>query len=117
MTMTTYKILKEYKAQYENPIVLELGEKVHLGEEEKEEKWKGWIWAESDINKGWIPKQILKISNDRKTGVVLEPYTAKELTVKEGDIIEKIKSLNGWTWSRNINTTNEGWIPDEVMRV
>ena len=38
--MKTYKILKEYKTQYENPIVLNVGEKVILGEEEKEEKWK-----------------------------------------------------------------------------
>lgn len=115
MAIKTYKILKDYKAQYENPIVLDLGEKVHLGEEEKEKKWKGWIWAATNANKGWIPIQILEISDDRKTGVVLEPYTAKELTVKEGDIIEKIKSLNGWTWSRNINTNYEGWIPDEVI--
>jgi hypothetical protein len=113
--MKTHKILKEYKAQYENPIVLNVGEKVNLGEEEKEEKWKGWIWAESNTNKGWIPIQILEMSNDRKTGIILEFYSAKELTVKEGDIIEKIKSLNGWTWSKNIKTENEGWIPDEVI--
>ena len=113
--MKTYKILKEYKAQYENPIILNVGEKVNLGEEEKEEKWKGWVWAESNTNKGWLPIQILEMSNDRKTGIIIEYYTAKELTVEKGDIIEKTKSLNGWTWSRNIKTENEGWIPDEVI--
>jgi hypothetical protein len=113
--MKIYKILKEYKTQYVNPIVLNVGEKVILGEEEKEEKWKGWIWAESKINKGWIPIQILEISDDKKTGTILEFYSAKELNVDKDDIVEKIKSLNGWTWSRNLRTENEGWIPDEII--
>lgn len=113
--MKTYKILKEYKTQYENPIVLNIGEKVNLGEEEKEEKWKGWIWVESKINEGWIPIQILKISDDKKIGIITEFYTAQELNVKEGELIEKVKSLNGWTWSRNVKTGNEGWIPDEII--
>lgn len=113
--METYKIIKEYHTQYEHPIILNVGEKVNLGEEEKEEKWKGWIWAESEFNKGWIPKQILKISHDKKTAVVLEFYSAKELNVMNGDLVEKIKSLNGWTWAKNLRTQNEGWIPDEVI--
>ncbi len=113
--MKTYKILKEYKTQYENPIVLNVGDKVNLGEEEKEEKWKGWIWAESKINKGWIPIQIVEISDDKKTGTILEFYSARELNVLKGDFIEKIKSLNGWTWSRNLRTKDEGWIPDEIL--
>ncbi|WP_166920352.1 SH3 domain-containing protein [Flavobacterium poyangense] len=113
--MEIFKILKSYKTQYENPIVLHSGEIVNLGEEEKEEKWKGWIWAESKTNKGWIPIRILKISDDKKTGKVLEYYSAKELDVEQGDHIEKIKPLNGWTWSRNIKNNAEGWIPDEII--
>ena len=113
--MKTYKILKEYKTQYENPIVLNVGEKVILGEEEKEEKWKGWIWAESKDNKGWIPLQIIEINLNNKTGKIIEFYSAKELDVEEGDFIEKIKSLNGWTWAKNIRTTEEGWIPNEII--
>ena len=113
--MKTYKILKDYKTQYKDPIVLNVGDKVVLGKEEKEEKWKGWIWAESENNKGWIPIQIIEISNDKKTGKTLEFYSAKELNVDKGDLIEKIKSLNGWTWSKNLRTKNEGWIPNEII--
>ncbi|GAB6283322.1 MAG: SH3 domain-containing protein [Ignavibacterium sp.] len=87
--MKVYRILKDYKTQYENPIIL------NVGEEEKEEKWKGWIWAESKTNKGWVPIQILEISDDKKTGTILEFYSAKELNVEKDDLIEKIKSLNG----------------------
>jgi hypothetical protein len=57
--MKTFKIIKNYKAQYNNPIVLSIGDKVKLGEEEKNEKWRGWIWGQSNTNKGWIPFQIL----------------------------------------------------------
>jgi len=113
--MKAHRIIKDYKTQYENPIVLNVGEKVSLGEEEKEEKWKGWIWAESDLNKGWVPIQILEISEDKKTGTILEFYSAKELNVEKDDLIEKIISLNGWTWSRHLRTGNEGWIPDEII--
>lgn len=113
--MQTHKILKDYKTQYEDPIILGVGEDINLGEEEKEEKWKGWIWAETKNNKGWVPKQILEISEDKKSAKVLEFYSAQELNVKKGDYIEKIKSLNGWTWSRSLKTEDKGWIPDEII--
>jgi hypothetical protein len=113
--MNEHKILKSYSTKYTNPIILNIGETVKLGKEEQSEKWKGWIWAESGDNNGWIPKQILDISKDGKYGNVLEFYTAKELDVKEGDIVQKIKSLNGWTWSKNLSNDNEGWIPDEII--
>ncbi|MGV0827792.1 SH3 domain-containing protein [Empedobacter brevis] len=113
--MQLFKILKTYKTQYENPIVLDTGDNVSLGEEEKEEKWKGWIWAENKTHKGWVPLQLIELSADKKTGILLESYSAKELNVEKGDLVEKIKALNGWTWSRNTRTNEEGWIPDEII--
>ena len=95
--MKIFKILKDYRTKYEDPIILSVGDLVNLGEEEKEEKWKGWIWAEIDIKKGWIPIQIVEISADKKKGKILENYTAKELNVDKDDQVLKIKALNGWT--------------------
>jgi hypothetical protein len=113
--MHTFKILKAYATQYHTPIVLQVGDVVVLGEEEQDEKWKGWIWAEHGTNKGWIPMQILEIAPNAKQGLVLEFYSAQELDVNENDLVEKIKSLNGWTWCRNLRTKKEGWIPDEII--
>ena len=48
-------------------------------------------------------------------GIIKEIYTAEEMSVNEGDEIKKIKSLNGWTWAKNIKTEDQGWIPDEVI--
>ena len=112
--MKIFKILKDYRTKYEDPIILSVGDLVNLGEEEKEEKWKGWIWAETDIKKGWIPIQIVEISADKKKGKILENYTAKELNVDKDDQVLKIKALNGWTWVRKTNN-EEGWIPDEII--
>ncbi|MGL4599865.1 MAG: SH3 domain-containing protein [Bacteroidia bacterium] len=113
--MHVFKILKAYTTQYHKPIILNIGDVVLLGEEEKDEKWKGWIWAEHGEDKGWIPIQIIEISSDKKQGIVLNFYSAQELDVEENDLVEKIKSLNGWTWCKNMRTQKEGWIPDEII--
>ncbi|MFZ1320265.1 MAG: SH3 domain-containing protein [Ignavibacteria bacterium] len=113
--MQTYKIQSSYNSIYKNPIVVIPGEIVKILEIEKEEKWKGWIKVESSSNAGWIPIQIIELSDDGIKGKILENYTAKELDVDIGDEIQKINSLNGWTWSRRIIDNEEGWIPDEII--
>lgn len=113
--METYKIIRDYKTKYDNPIILYAAQIVTLGKEETEEKWKGWIWAESASGKGWVPKQIIEMDAKKQVGKILEYYSAKELNVNKGDEIQKITSLNGWTWSKNIKTSEEGWLPDEVI--
>jgi hypothetical protein len=108
-------VIQSYAIQYGNPITLQVGDAVILGEEEKDPKWKGWIWVENATHKGWIPIQILEISPDRKTGKVLGDYTAKEVDVEKGDTVTKIKTLNGWCWVKNERTNEEGWIPEEII--
>jgi hypothetical protein len=107
------KISKSYSAKYKNPIILNTGDIVTLGEEEKEEKWKGWIRASTQNNEGWIPLQIVNISDDGKTGIISEYYSAKEIDTEEGDIIIVMNKLNGWSWVKKESTGEEGWIPDE----
>lgn len=112
--MVTHKISKSYKTKYPNPIELDIGDVVILGEEEEEEKWKGWIWVESKTNKGWVPIQIIEFMHKKK-GILKEKYSAKELNVKTGEKIMKIQSLHGWTWVKKVDSNEEGWIPDEVI--
>lgn len=108
------KVKSAYKAVYTNPIVLNKGDKVTLGREEESEKWKGWIWAETDDNKGWIPKQIVDSAGESK-GIITAFYTAKELNAEAGDEVEIIKELNGWAWVKNISSHSEGWLPLEIL--
>ena len=107
-----YKIKKDYQSKYKDPITLSAGDIVTLGEEEKEEKWKGWIWAEHESKSGWIPLQIVDIMPDLQ-GKIMENYSAKELDVKKGDIVVSIKEMNGWIWVMN-EGNEEGWIPMEI---
>ena len=108
-------IIQPYQKQYLNPIILNTGDKVVLGNEETEEKWKGWIWAESITNSGWIPMQIIEFSSDRKTGIISKEYSAQELAVEKNDFVLIIESLNGWLWVKNILNNEEGWIPSECV--
>jgi exosome complex RNA-binding protein Rrp4 len=110
-------IIKSYERQYLNPIVLDIGDKVLLGNEETEEKWEGWIWAESKNNSGWIPRQIIEFSSDQKSGIISKKYSAQELSVQKYDSVVIIESLNGWVWVKNILTNEEGWIPSECVSI
>jgi len=61
-----------------------------------------------------VPKQYLKI--DGKTGIALKPYSANELSVKEGNEIIALKFENGWAWSKNSNC-EYGWVPIRNIKI
>jgi hypothetical protein len=108
--------VSKHRSEYDNPIKLSKGETVKLGEFSTEENWKDWIWAENVYSQGgWVPIQILEFSEDKSKGIVLEDYSAKELDVDEKEQFIKIKSLNGWSWVKRLNSSDEGWVPDEVI--
>jgi len=112
----TFKTIASHKTEYENPIKLDKGEHVKLGERAPEENWRDWIWAESGTHKGgWVPVQLIDFSADKSSGVILENYSAKELNIEKGESVVKIKTLNGWTWVRRTSDNNEGWIPNETI--
>jgi hypothetical protein len=108
-----------HRTEYPDPIRLSAGELVTLGERAPEENWKEWIWAEKASGQGgWIPHQLIELVSVEagiQRGISKEDYSADELNVDKGDAVIKIKSINGWTWVRNINTGQEGWIPDEII--
>ncbi|MTI32252.1 SH3 domain-containing protein [Xanthovirga aplysinae] len=113
--MEEFIVLKGYQTKYPDPIILKAGDIVELGREEEKEDWKGWIWAIKKDKEGWIPMQIVKICGDGLEGEILESYSANELNVRKDDRIQKIRSLNGWSWCLNIATKSEGWIPNEII--
>lgn len=106
-------IIRTYKTSYPDPITLNEGDVVQLGEKETKPEWSGWIRASKDGIEGWIPEQIVEILPDG-SGKVTEFYTAKELDVNEGDAVTFLKELNGWYWVRHSLTNEEGWIPKEI---
>ena len=108
-----YIVIEQHKTEFPNPIMLKAGEKVKIGEESTE-KWINWVYCKKmdDSNAGWVPKQIINYDNE----TVLQDYSAKELNVERGMIVEGIKELNGWLWSKNKSTGEIGWIPMENLK-
>lgn len=117
-----YKCIQEHRTEYPDPIDLTKGEVVKLGNNAPEENWKTWIWVSKNNGKGgWVPEQLIQLiesQEEEKKGLILGDYSSKELNADLGDRLEKVKAMNGWTWVRNVNTNQEGWIPDEkIMRI
>ena len=72
-------------------------------------EWKGWIWCEREHeNKAWVPKQYLKI--EAGSGVFLNDYNARELSVTVGEVISVFEVINGFGMSEKQNG-KRGWVP------
>lgn len=71
--------------------------------------WKDWVWCEGENkNKAWVPKQYLKM--EAGSGVFLNDYNARELSVTVGEIVTVYEIVNGFGMSEKRNGEC-GWIP------
>lgn len=70
----------------------------------------------SSGKEGWVPKQIIQMGSDDKSGIVTEDYSARELNVKPGDKLESNRELNGWVWC--VTEENQaGWVPLQNLEI
>ena len=103
------RVLKAYETQYPDPIELRAGESVSLGT--KDHDYPGWIWATSTTTgkAGWVPEHFLSAgSGDQATA--RRDYSARELTVAEGVIVNVIEELLGWALVET-ESGKTGWVP------
>jgi len=110
----TYIVIEQHETEYPNPIKLKAGERVIIGEESTD-TWFNWVFCTKidGSNEGWVPKQIIEYDS----GIISQDYSAKELNVEKGMIVEGIKELNGWLWSKIKSTDEKGWIPLEKIKL
>ena len=102
------RVLKSYTTQYPDPIVLSKGDAVVVGERDTD--FPGWIWATAVATgkSGWVPEHFLLI-----TGELAESrrdYSARELTVSEGDIVTIREEILGWALVET-EAGGAGWVP------
>ena len=111
-----YRVIKAYKSESKDPIILKKGENVIIGREYTEDPdWPGWIECTNKKGKkGWVPKQYLRISGC--AGHALFGYSTNELNVKIGDEITVYEFVNGWAWSKN-SMGEYGWIPIKNIKI
>ena len=117
-----YVVTEGHRTEYPNPIQLKQGEKVILGKTSEEtvgetpydENWTGWVFcAKPDgSNEGWVPDQIIRREGEHEYAV--EDYSARELDVDEGAIMQGIKEMNGWLLGECDRET--GWVPLDKLR-
>jgi len=73
-----YRVIKDYRSPYPNPVVFQKGEKVEVCHEKEDLDWKNWIWCKGkNDKKAWVPKQYL--NGDGRKGILNRTYDAKEL--------------------------------------
>ena len=107
-----YLVIKDHTSEYPDPITFEKGAPLAVGEKyEGPEDWDNWLFCETPGQKGgWVPAQIIEILND-KAARAREDYKAKELNVREGDLLISSKTLNGWAWCKRSGSSESGWVP------
>ena len=115
-----YIVIENYRTEFPNPISLKQGEKVLIGEdpypEMNPDTWVNWVYCikEDGSNAGFVPEQIIR--KEDKNGIILEDYSAKELDIDKGTIVEGIRELNGWLWLKNTVTNEIGWVPMDNLK-
>ena len=77
-------------------------------------EWEEWIWCETTISSGFVPQTMVKEIDDT-TGQILEDYTAKELSVSAGEIINGARKHQGWVYGENDRSKEKGWLPNEIL--
>lgn len=107
--MRHYRVVIEWKAAYENPIVLKNGEQLWLTGET--EKWDGhlWVWAKNQAGKeGWIPNTLVREIDDKH--YANEEFSALELTCRKDQKLLGIDEKHGWILCK-AEDGSQGWVP------
>lgn len=112
--MTLGRIIRDYQAQYANPIRFAAGDLVVIGK--RDEEWTDFIWATTpDGNSGWAPNDWLKPLGDGRAQA-LEDYSARELDVALDDVVVILREYGGWYWVAN-GDEHLGWVPGSCVRI
>jgi len=107
--MPRARVLRDYRAQYANPIRFAEGDLVTLGRHDHE--WPTFVWTTTaDGNAGWAPVDWLKPLGDGRAQA-LRDYSAQELDVDAGDEVALHSELGGWWWAERMDLAC-GWIPE-----
>ena len=112
MKAKKYLVIQDHTSEYPEPITFAKGTPLIVGEKYNgPEGWDNWLFCETPGQiGGWVPAQIIEIVND-KTARAREDYTARELNVREGDLLLGTRTLNGWVWCKRIDSLESGWVP------
>jgi Variant SH3 domain len=112
--MRRARVVREYRAQYANPIRFAEGDIVTLGD--RDDEWSDFAWTTTaDGNAGWAPYDWLKPLGDGRAQA-LRDYCAQELDVDPDDEMDVLDDYGGWYWVTDGRRT-AGWVPGACLEV
>jgi len=101
------RAIKDWKVVYSDPIAVNTGDLVVLGQRDTE--WPGWVWCTTDAGRsGWVPERLVEAGGER--GRMLAGYSAVELAMHAGDRLSLHREESGWYWATN-EAGQSGWVP------
>ena len=105
------RVIRSYATAYPEPIILQKGECVAVGEEDVQ--YPGWIRCSHPGGRsGWVPVNRLVLEEEGERAIVLEAYSAHELTVEAGEELTVLEEESGWL--RCMRQSGEvGWLPQD----
>lgn len=117
MKANRYRVVQDHTSEYPEPITFEKGAPLVVGKTYVgPEGWENWVFCETPGQKaGWVPTQIIE-EIEGSHAHARENYTARELNVKNGDLVTGERVLNGWVWCQKTDGSESGWVPLEKLR-
>lgn len=110
--MKSYTANTNYTVVDRSPLHLQYGDTVTAGPRDK--SWPGWIWVTTADGRGsYVPEDILDYDTDVPT--VRTAFSARDLSVTQGETVTALREVKGWLWCRNA-AGQEGWLPEFVLR-
>lgn len=111
------EVIENYTFNNPAPIELNVGDIVQLGEKtDPNGDYPNWIHCvlPRTERKGWVAINVLLINGN--IGTATQDYTAKEMTVAVGDIVDAKYELNGWYWCVRQSDSENGWIDKKILK-
>jgi len=101
---------RDYAAQYPDPIDVPAGASVRV--ERPDEENPSWWWCVADDGRaGWVPGTILDPApTPGASARVQRSYSARELSVTQGEPLVVLEEFADWLLVRNTAGTR-GWVP------
>ena len=76
-----YQVVSAYDSAYPDPILIQAGEELVIGE--KESKWPGWLWCTTREGKsGWVPGAYVERRDDGCRALRIRPECVAVVAVK-----------------------------------
>jgi hypothetical protein len=105
-------VIEDHQSEFPVPLAFQKGATLSVGDiYNGPEGWTDWYFCTCPRQStGWAPKQVLRFVSPTEA-IALEDYTARELSVRVGDVVIGSRMINGWQWCVAEKTKESGWVP------